>query len=561
MVTGASSLSMVRTELFTTIEQAEKSLEQFIADRSNVSYLQQGVEYLQQIRGILKLVEVTGAEMLAQETLLLATDIPVGAGQERDAQLTALTKALFILRRYLERIDLRQHPMPELLLPMINELRQCTGQPRLPESYFFRCHLERPRPNKPVDPRKAAASMDSARLRQMYQLGVTNIMKNHNVLAAIKLVGRSLARMDELLGAREHSRLIWVGGITLEAMADTKMPLNAVRKQLIMRLDRELRQLLAKPTHEPPRVLLKEFLYLLALTGDQGPRTQLVFRTYGIPKQPYGMTELAQEARHLSGPGQEVMHSLSLAIAEELAGTKDLLDLIERNAAKQEDKVALYKQVHKLSMTLGMIGQPGVARTLKDLVPVIGNWARSPKPPADEELLKLADSLLYVESLSNSMEQGDQRQRLLEMAARLTGSANHDNFASHLLLDARVVVISECLSGLSQAKGAITAYLESGGDKSNLENVPESLHAVRGGLWFLGLQQAASLVGASAHYIDSQMIQASCMPSEQMLETLADALTSLEFYLEGSVKSRDGQPDVLALAASSIKALGINLNS
>lgn len=204
MVSGASSLSLVRGELFATMEQAEKSLEQFIADRTNVSYLQQGVEYLQQIRGILKLIEITGAEMLAQEVLLLATDIPVGAGQERDAQLTTLNKALFILRRYLERLDSRPNPMPELLLPIINELRQCTGQPRLPESYFFRCHLERPRPNPPVDPRQAAAGVDSARLRQMYQLGLTNIVKGQNVPAAMKLMGaRSPAWMS--CSARENT--------------------------------------------------------------------------------------------------------------------------------------------------------------------------------------------------------------------------------------------------------------------------------------------------------------------------------------------------------------------
>ena len=50
MVTGATSLGLVRSELFATIEQAEQSLEQFIADRLNVSLLQQAVEYLQQIQ-------------------------------------------------------------------------------------------------------------------------------------------------------------------------------------------------------------------------------------------------------------------------------------------------------------------------------------------------------------------------------------------------------------------------------------------------------------------------------------------------------------------------------
>ena len=48
------------------------------------------------------------------------------------------------------------------------------------------------------------------------------------------------------------------------------------------------------------------------------------------------------------------------------------------------------------------------------------------------------------------------------------------------------------------AKRAITAYLESGGDKMHLSNVPFSLQAVRGGLWFLEQPRAAMLVGACA---------------------------------------------------------------
>ena len=48
------------------------------------------------------------------------------------------------------------------------------------------------------------------------------------------------------------------------------------------------------------------------------------------------------------------------------------------------------------------------------------------------------------------------------------------------------MVIEEAKAGLALAKRAITAYLESNGDKLNLANVPASLQAVRGGLWFLG---------------------------------------------------------------------------
>ena len=76
MVTGVTSLSVVRDELFATIDEAELALEQFIAERENGSLLQQAVENLHQVRGTLKLIELVGAEMLAPEVLQQATDIP-----------------------------------------------------------------------------------------------------------------------------------------------------------------------------------------------------------------------------------------------------------------------------------------------------------------------------------------------------------------------------------------------------------------------------------------------------------------------------------------------------
>jgi len=555
MVTGATSLGLVRNELFATIEQAEQSLELFIADRLNVSLLQQAVEYLQQIRGILKLIELAGAELLAQEILLLATDIPVGAGQERDGQLAALGKALFVLRRYLEGIDVHRQEIPELLLPIINELRQSTGQPSLPESYFFSVRLDQPRPQRRnVEIQPGAANRDGARLRQMYQLGLMNVLREQNQSAALKLMSRALGRLDDLLGGRDRSRLCWIGAAALEAMAEAQMRPSKARKQLLARIDRDLRQLLANPQFEAPRSLLKEMLYLVALAGTQGERASEMRRVFGLAPLPFTDHLLEEESRRLGGPGQEVMRSLSLAIRDELVGVKDILDLIERGAAQVESKQALHAQIGKLAKTLDMIGLSSAGNALQCLVAIVGTWSeRSDNPPADE-LLRLADALLYVESMVATLEQSEPRQR------STAGGGEGEFYATHQLDEARIVVIDEAQAGLALAKRAITAYLESSGDKLNLTNVPTSLQAVRGGLWFLGLERAAELVGACAAYIQTHMIEHAQIPSEQMLETLADALTSLEFFLEGGASLRpEGRQDVLDLAADSVRALGMQV--
>ena len=125
---GATSLSMVRDELFATMAETQQYLEQFLDARDNGALLQHAVTNLQQIKGILSLVELTGAELLAEEAHTLTMDIPVGATEERNEQLTAINNALHVLRSYLEQLEANWIEMPELLLPAINKLRSAGQQ-------------------------------------------------------------------------------------------------------------------------------------------------------------------------------------------------------------------------------------------------------------------------------------------------------------------------------------------------------------------------------------------------------------------------------------------------
>ncbi|VXD00226.1 conserved hypothetical protein [Pseudomonas sp. 8Z] len=555
MVSGATSLNLVRDELFVTMEEAEQSLEQFIAERHNGSLLQQAVESLHQVRGTLNLVELAGAELLAQEVLDQATDIPAGASEERDVQLAALSNALHVLRRYLESVDAHRQEMPELLLPAINDLRQAGSQQPLPESFFFSVRLDQARPHTPSMPLDGAAKQAEAkRLRHMYQVGLLGFIREQNPQGSLKLMARAMERLSKLFVEEPSGRMCWIGSAAIESQADGQLLPRKSRKQLLSRLDRELKLIVANPHYEAPRSLLKELLYLVALADSRGANASAVREVFGLTPLPFTDHMLEEEYKRLSGPGQAVMRSLSAAIREELASVKDMLDLLERGSQHEETFSTLHALLGKLGKTLSMVGLSSAGNALSSQLPQIAAWSES-TPMQPQQLHALADAVLYVEGMVASLESGERRDSR-PLPAEPGNEAQ--SFAHHQLVEARIVVVDEAQAGLALAKRAITAYLESAGDKMHLANVPFSLQAVRGGLWFLEQRRAAALVGACADYIQTRMLDAGQMPSEQMLETLADALSSLEYYLEaGAVLRPETQPSVLDLAEESIKALGM----
>ena len=553
MTTGATSLNMVRDELFSTMEQAEQHLELFISERNNGSHLQQAVESLQQVRGTLNLIELAGAELLAQEIFQQANDIPIGAGEERNSELAALSTALYVLRRYLESVDLHRHEFPELLLPAINELRSSSTKPLLPESFFFSVRLDSTRPQSDSPAEAAPISpAQTKRLRLMYQVGLLGFLRGDDPQASLKLMSRAMNRLNQLFAGEQRGRLCWVAAAALEACVDGQLLPRKSRKLLFSRLDRELKLLFADDQYDVPRLMLKEMLYLVALADSKGPLARELRSAFGLNSLPFTDHLLEDAYRGMAGPGRAVVRSLTTAINDELVNVKDYLDLIERGTAPADCLSNLHAVVGKLAKTLGMVGLTSAGNALQMQIPTISAWIEG--APIDRDaLLKLADTVLHVEGMVAGFQQGQTRGPLITAV-----QDEQQSFAINQLREARIVVVDEAYNGLAMTKRAITAYLESGGDKLHLANLPMILHGVQGGLLFIEQLRAADLVDKCSEYIRQHMLEAPQMPSEQMLDTLADALTSLEYYLEGgAILRNEHRSNVLDLAEESVVALGM----
>src|SRR5690554_6388885 len=114
MLTGATSLDLVRDVLFVSVGEVEDLLQQFLEQRDSGQLLQQAIEGLQQLRGTLNLIELHGSALLLAEMVALATDIPVHEGDVLNAPLSSHCYSPYLPRRYLHFIRQQGGERPAL---------------------------------------------------------------------------------------------------------------------------------------------------------------------------------------------------------------------------------------------------------------------------------------------------------------------------------------------------------------------------------------------------------------------------------------------------------------
>src|SRR5690554_5635627 len=125
------------------------------------------------------------------------------------------------------------------------------------------------------------------------------------------------------------------------------------------------------------------------------------------------------------------------------------------------------------------------------------------------------------------------------------------------LKEAIWVVAEEARSALTLAKRAITAFIESDYDKLHLANLPGTLRSIWGGLVMVNDPQAADVIARVAASIQERLLEAREAPVSQVLEALADALTSLEYYIESIGRREERNTDLLKLAETSLDDVGL----
>ena len=563
LATKSQSFDLVKSEIEQTIKQAESSLERFQENRESGEDLQNCVDFLNQLRGIFILVELRAGTLLCQEAVSMANDVPVGANDDKNILLTTLNSALFILRRYVEYYHQQRADHPELLLPVINDLREARKEKPYPESCFFDVDVKE-RPDfcsglslQAFDGNEAEYEILARRMRLTFQVALLGVLREKSDVVSKKLFGRAARGFARLCQGQPMGQMWCLVAIVADTMLDRVMGFSKARKRMFMRIEKYSREVVyvgkVATAKDAPDSLIRDLVYLLYRSGSANPEVTSVLSAYRLTPAEFPDSMLDAHARRLYGPGTDVLKSLSTALQDELNQLKDKLDIVERGIEPDLAELSsIAGALERLANTLVMLDLNQLGTMARGEVAKLRTWEEENRLPEDDELYKLADSVLGIE---DAVMQIVVRGITSETDALAGGQRTREE--SLYLHEATYVVADEAKSALTLAKRAITAFIESDYDKLHLANLPTTLHSIWGGLHMLNDPGAASVLERVAASIQERLLDAREAPQAQVLEALADALTSLEYYIESVGRREDRNADLLKLAESSLEDVGL----
>lgn len=558
-----STLKLVQGELVNTIEAAANKLEKFSEDRENGELLQHCIDYVKQIRGTLSMLQLGGVDVLADELVAHITDISLGDHPSTTAQLECITSSFFVLPRYLEYCTQTGRSMAVLLIPHINELRQARKQPFLSLSHYY--HVQTADTRNP-DAKESTAPEDLnhavRRLRHMYQVAMLNVLQEKQVELSLGMMARAMSRLSSFTGTRSIGVLWWVAGVALGVLAGEQMQLTNPRKVLFGALDREIKRVQndgeAAMDSAPNQMLLKELIYIIVLSQVDNKHTQAVKAAFNTPDLPYSEIELIREQELLRGPSGSTVTAMTAVLQDELRTIKNILERAAQGGAELlQDSPELTETIKKISDILAVVGLVAPSNSLKQELVKINKWQAGEEVNPDD-LSAMADTLLYVESTIIGLKKMNLSD---EKLSELNALSRDDLMSQGQIAEAENLVLEEAESGLALLKRALNSYAESNYDIGHIKNVAPTLSTVRGGMQVLNLSRAAKVVEGCERFVTETLLTVDQPAAiEHLLETFADAVISLEYYLDAAKSDKNTSTKVLEVAEESLEALGFSVS-
>ncbi|MCC5871712.1 MAG: Hpt domain-containing protein [Gammaproteobacteria bacterium] len=536
------ALDWVRDEIDGTLRQAREALETYVEAGSDATQARQCLTRLHQVHGTLQMVELAGAAAFAAELEAVAQALMDGTLVDVTGAQEALMEGILQLPAHLDRV---QRGAADDIAPyrlLLNRLRVARGAAA--EEIAPAPALADGVDADTVQAFMAAAGPEKVRqLRASFQKAMLALLRRSQPVEKLwSFFDRLFTQLEATTPASPLARLWALAAAGMErqdAGSDT-----AALLPLLRGLDAQLRKLadapelaLEDPVPAPLVDALRELLEPASPTDSA--------RLLAVRNQ-WSATVAGGEEGFSTGADAAAIAPVAAALHEELAGVRDQLDLFARGNLKDTEQLAgLVEVLQRVAATLSMVGLGELEQRIRSELEAVTTLMREGSA-TDDAIMDVASAVLEVDG------------RLMALA----GVASEDGeLIPGSLSDAHAAVLREVRSSLEGAKQSIVDFISSEWEHEHLSPVAGTLAAVRSVLGLIPLERAGNLVECCRLYLQNEILADQSVPQWQPLDTLADALTSIDYYLERMLADRSvPDPKLLDIAEESVTALGYPLS-
>ena len=534
-VIAEQTFQSVAAEIGVTLGEARAALEAYAESMSDPAPLETTAARLHEIFGVLRVIEVHGAVLLAEEMECVAKFLATAQPDTRNQPegLDALMRSMVQLPAYLERVLAGGRDVPLVLLPLLNDLRAVRGQALLSEGTLLLLNLTSDRqpdpPTTPVGEPALNVAKWARRLRPKFQQALLGVLRGERLPQHLDVLAQVAEQLEKSAQRQPVFQVWWVVGAVIEALRNGGADGAATLKRLLGQADREMRRLHeigeVRYAEKPPIDLLNNLLYFVARTPVTGERISAVRTSFRLQDLLPVSEEIEDQRASLSAPSVKLMETVGAAIKEDLARVKDALDVFVRTGGTRvADLAGQTELLRKIGDTLGVLGLADLRSSVQTQLRRLGEIITATNPPAPDALVDIAAALITVE---NSISE----QLVGLISPKLdSGQLGPSESVDGEFRQVQSAVLRECIVNLAHIKEAVTASV-AGHDASGALAVPGLLAGIVAGLMMLGRTRAIGVLERIGRHVTVTVSRGADSPT-QRLDRLADAIVSIEYYME-----------------------------
>ncbi|MFK5913362.1 MAG: Hpt domain-containing protein [Woeseiaceae bacterium] len=561
----SNTLKWVKSEIDDTLKQAQTSLEAYVEDTDDESQIRFCINYLHQVHGTLQMVELHGAALAVEEMEKLSKAIFDDSVNNKTDAYETLMQGILQIPDYLEHLLAGNPDMPVVLLPLLNDIRAARNEALLSEGALFTPDLSVDAPaiqNQGVTLDGGLPAL-AKKLRHNYHLGLLSWFQNKNPKQGLQKIADVMSELVNAAESDEARRVFWIANGLIESLKDDGVDTSVAVKMLLGHVDRQVKKIIDEGElaldENPPAELEKNLLYYVATSTTSGEHTKEIKNAFNLDQIMPDTQTLEQARADLSAPNAALMKTVSSVIIEDISKVKDSLDVFVR---MDEKDLGILESVNtsltQMADTLAMLNLGVQREAVLKQSGVLKQIIEAQTDIDDVDLMDVAAAMIAVEnSLSEiSTARAASSIEVEEGAdAGETALAKMQGAEQQKLLE---TVLDEAKVNLSEIKEVLTLFSQNNEEREALKSIPPLLEQIQGGLMILSLEDAANLLALTNNYIRQDLIKEKSTPEIDDMNHLADAISSIEYYMESMMGSW-GQPDaILDVVKQSLQSLGLN---